>query len=99
MSILKSLRDRLVRAISKGEVDLDPDEVVEAGSVGTTQGPTVVAQLDEMGIRATTLDHRVGGNLMAARTKVMVLRRDYERAAAFIDEFTREYPSRNDIDY
>ena len=99
MSILKSLRDRVFGAISKGEVDLDPDEVVEAGSVGTTQGPIVVAQLDEIGIRATTLDHRVGGNAMGARTKVMVLRRDYERAAAFIDEFTREYPSRNIIDY
>ncbi len=99
MSILKSFRDWFVRAISKGEVDLDPDEVVEAGSVGTTQGPIVVARLDELGIRATTLDHRVGGNMMDARTKVMVLRRDYERAAAFINEFTREYPSRNIIDY
>ena len=36
---------------------------------------------------------------MGARTKVMVLRRDHERAAAFIDEFTREYPSRNILDY
>jgi hypothetical protein len=99
MSILKSLRDRFVRAISKGEVELDPDEVVQAGSVGSTQGPIVVAKLDELGIRATTLDHRVGGDAMGARTKVMVLRRDHERAAAFIAEFTREYPSRNVIDY
>ena len=99
MSILKSLRDRFIGAISTGEVEVDPDEVVEAGSVGTKQGPMVVAQLDEIGIRATTLDHRLGGNEMGARTKVMVLRRDDERAAAFIDEFTREYPSRNILDY
>lgn len=95
MSILKSLRDRFAGAISKGAVEVDPDEVVHAGSVGTTQGPIVVAKLDEIGIRATTLDHRVGGDAMGARTKVMVQRRDYERASAFIDEFTREYPSRN----
>jgi hypothetical protein len=99
MPILKSLRDRFVGAISKGEVELDPNEVVQAGSVGTTQGPIVVGKLDELGIRATTLDHRVGGDAMGARTKVMVVRRDYERAAAFIAEFTREYPSRNVIDY
>ena len=99
MSILKSLRDKFLGAISKGEVEVDPDEVVEAGSVGTTQGPIVVTQLDEIGIRATTLDHRVGGDAMNARTKIMVQRRDYERAAAFINEFTREYPSRNNLDY
>ena len=99
MSILKSLRDKFLGAISKGEVEVDPDEVIEAGSVGTTQGPIVVTQLDEIGIRATTLDHRVGGDAMNARTKIMVQRRDYERAAALINEFTREYPSRNNLDY
>jgi hypothetical protein len=99
MPTLRSLRDKLLGAISKGEVVFDPDEVVEAGSVGTTQGPIVVARLDEIGIRATTLDHRVGGDAMNARTKIMVQRRDYQRAAAFIAEFTREYPSRNVIDY
>ena len=99
MSILKSLRDRFVAAISKGEVEPDPDEVVQAGSVGTTQGPIVVAKLDELGIRATTLDHRVGGEGMNARTKVMVVRRDYDRAAAFISEFVREYPSRDVVEY
>jgi hypothetical protein len=99
MSFLTSLRDRLLRAMSKGEVDVDPDEVVEAGTVGTTQGPIVVTRLDELGIRATTLDHRVGGDAMGARTKVMVLRRDYERAAAFISDFNREYPSRNVMEY
>lgn len=98
MSIFKALRDRIAGG-SKGELEDDPDEVVQAGSVGTTQGPTVLARLDEMGIRATALDHRIGGDAMGARTKVMVLRRDYERAAAFIEEFTREYPSRNVIDY
>ena len=99
MSILKSLRDKFLGAISKGDVEIDPDEVVQAGSVGSTQGPIVVAKLDEIGIRATMLDHRVGGNAMGARTKIMVQRRDHERAAAFIAEFTREYPSRSVIDY
>jgi hypothetical protein len=97
MSILKSLRDRLFGGTSTSE-ESDPDEVVEAGSVGYAQGPMVVSRLGDIGIRATTLDQRRGGIAMVPRSKVVVLGRDRDRASQLIDEFVRENPSR-DIDY
>jgi len=96
MSFLKSVRDRFVAAISRGgpEPEGNPDDVVEAGRVGFSQGPMVVDRLGELGIKANVVESTTVRQL-PGHSRVMVLRRDQARAAEFIDRYSREFPAQD----
>lgn len=81
-----SLRDSLVRLLSRGTPKLDENEVMEIGVVPLPSGPMLVAQLRDRGFDATGLE---SFNLVTeVRTdyRIFVPRREAAAAIAALDE-------------
>jgi len=75
-----------VRLLSRGEPpDLDPDELVEVGVVHLHEGPMLISRLHDAGIEATGIEAYDIATSVRNRMRIMVRRRDFERAAPVVN--------------
>jgi len=76
-----------MRLLSRGEPpDLDPDELVDVGVVHLHEGPLLIAQLKGEGIEATGIESYDVATTVRNRMRILVRRRDVERASSVINE-------------
>jgi hypothetical protein len=79
------LRRWFWNAVSVGDDSADPDEFVELVIVPLAQGPMLVNALGDQRIRAISTDS-VGHGTGLARARIMVARKDLDRADRLVKE-------------
>ena len=83
------LRDWLYRLLSRGEpVEVDPDQFVEAGFLDFVAAQTVMAKLDERGIRAFCTEETIGPDFPARMARITSRVADVDAVRRVIDDVT-----------
>ncbi len=84
-----TIRDTIVRLLSRGEVATDPDEMVEITTVSLPQGPMIVTAMRDRQIQAQGIEYFNIATSTNSDYRILVPRRQAAEALSVLEGLTR----------